>query len=49
MKYPSEYFKVNFPKERPALDKKIKKIYEAQYIDNRQGKNPMSNISQKLE
>ena len=49
MKYPSEYFKVNFPKERPALDKKIKKIYEAQYIDNRQGKSPMSNIAQKLE
>ena len=26
MKYPKEYFKVNFPKERPMLDKEIKKI-----------------------
>ena len=49
MKYSSEHFKNKFPKIRPELDSKIKKIYDRQYIDNRQGNSPMSSIAQTLE
>jgi|SaaInlStandDraft_2_1057019.scaffolds.fasta_scaffold89746_1 SAM-dependent methyltransferase len=49
MKYPALYFENSFPKTRPFLDPKIKQIYDSQYLENREGKSPMSNIAQKLE
>ncbi len=49
MKYSEHYFEKTFPKTRTALNSKIKKIYNNQYVENRQGKSPMSNIAQKLE
>jgi len=49
MKYSLNYFKQNYPKTRPRLDPKIEKIYDAQYIDNREGNSLMSNFAKILE
>lgn len=39
----------NFPKRRPTLSGKLKKIYQLEYKKNRDGGSPMSFLAQKLE
>ena len=39
----------SFPKSRPPLAEAYKKIFEAEYIANREGTNTVSSLTQKLE